>query len=1579
MDSSWKCFSFLLVIFSLIFQQICGAADTINATQSIRDGETLVSSGGMYELGFFSPGNSTNRYVGLWYKNLTVMTIVWVANREVPLTNTSGVLRVMELGLLVLLNDTNDTIWSSNASRSVQNPVAQLLDTGNIVVRDANDDRPENFLWQSFDYPTDTYLPGMRFGRNLVTGEYSFHLDPTGFPQILLKRGAAVQYRIGPWNGIRFSGTPNSREDPTYRLMFVMNENEVNYREDVIDRSVVSRFTISQSGVAQRWTWVDRRQGWVVYMNMPADICDTYGLCGAYGSCNTGNSPSCGCLDRFVPKDPSGWVRADWSNGCVRRTNLSCQGDVFLKYSGIKLPDATHSWYNTSMTLEECRTECLRNCSCMAYTQLDISKGSGCLIWYEDLIDIRTLSPDGQDIYIRMASSEAGSEGKNREILIASLTSVMGVILIGLSLFLCIRKRRNERTMKREGNHDGSHDKDSELPLFHLSVISKATNHFSVNNKLGEGGFGPVYKGILDEGQEIAVKRLSKDSMQGLYEFKNEVIFIAKLQHRNLVRLLGCCIQQEESMLIYEYLPNKSLDMILFDQTKSMLLDWQTRFNIINGIARGLLYLHQDSRLRIIHRDLKASNILLDSDMNPKISDFGMARSFGGNETEAKTRRVVGTYGYMSPEYAVDGLFSIKSDVFSFGVLVLEIVSGRRNRGFSHSDNNLNLLGHAWTLYREERSLDLVDPSLGDSFYFPEVLKSIHVGLLCVQQNPEDRPNMSSVVLMLGNEGTFPEAKHPGFFTEREVLAARSSTSTNAANSTNELGMSNATDTINTSQILRDNGETIISSGGSFELGFFSPGNSKNRYVGIWYKKVTVRTVVWVANREIPVTETSGMLKVIEPGLLVLVNDSNGIIWSTNTSSTVQNPVAQILDSGNLVVKDANDDNPENFLWQSFNYPTDTFLPGMKLGRNFSNSDPASGEFTYHCDPTGYPQNILKKGAAVQYRSGPWNGLGASGAPNLRRNPIFRFGLVMNKNEVYYHYELLNNSVISRFTLSESGVGQRWIWVDRTQGWVIYLTAPTDNCDIYKACGPYGSCKIENSPVCGCLKKFTPKDPQGWERGDWSNGCIRSTPLNCQNGDAFLKYSGIKLPDTRGSWFNESMTLEECKVLCSRNCSCTAYSNLDINRGGSGCLHWFGDLVDIKELSPGQEIYIRMASSELDSEGRKREILIVTLSLVIGIVLLSLSLMLYFQKRKKRDHQQRETGRTRLDYVDNHPDESRNKNLELPLFDFSEITKATDNFSINNKLGEGGFGPVYKGLLEEGQEIAVKRLSRTSHQGVDEFTNEVICTAKLQHRNLVKLLGCCIEGEESMLVYEYMTNKSLDLILFDTAKSILLDWPTRFNIINGIARGLMYLHQDSRLRVIHRDLKASNVLLDSDMNPKISDFGLARIFGGNETGANTSRVVGTYGYMSPEYAVDGLFSVKSDVFSFGVLVLEIVSGKRNRGFSHRDHSLNLLGHAWMLYREERSVELVDSNLRDSCYLSEVLRSIHIGLLCVQEYPEDRPNMSSVVLMLSNEGVLPQAKHPGFFTGRNTLKTETSVSSNTPSSTNEMTITMLEAR
>ncbi|KAB2609420.1 cysteine-rich receptor-like protein kinase 10 [Pyrus ussuriensis x Pyrus communis] len=300
-------------------------------------------------------------------------------------------------------------------------------------------------------------------------------------------------------------------------------------------------------------------------------------------------------------------------------------------------------------------------------------------------------------------------------------------------------------------------------------------------------------------------------------------------------------------------------------------------------------------------------------------------------------------------------------------------------------------------------------------------------------------------------------------------------------------------------------------------------------------------------------------------------------------------------------------------------------------------------------------------------------------------------------------------------------------------------------------------------------------------------------------------------------------------------------------------------------------------------------------------------------------------------------------------FDFAAIQAATSNFSDDHKLGEGGFGKVYKGILSNGQEVAVKRLSRNSDQGTEEFKNEMVLVAKLQHRNLVRLLGFCLEGQEKILIYEFVPNKSLNCFLFDPERQGQLDWSRRYKIISGIARGIMYLHEDSRLRIIHRDLKASNILLDGEMHPKISDFGMARIFGVDQTQANTNRIVGTFGYMSPEYVRHGHFSVKSDLYSFGVLVLEIISGKKNSEFFQTDATEDIMSHAWKLWRDGAPLELLDPCLRDFYSRIEVIRCIHIGLLCVQEDPADRPTMQSVVLMLSSYSLtLPSPQQPAFF-------------------------------
>jgi hypothetical protein len=403
-------------------------------------------------------------------------------------------------------------------------------------------------------------------------------------------------------------------------------------------------------------------------------------------------------------------------------------------------------------------------------------------------------------------------------------------------------------------------------------------------------------------------------------------------------------------------------------------------------------------------------------------------------------------------------------------------------------------------------------------------------------------------------------------------------------------------DSITPTQSIRDGGTALVSAGRSFQLGFFSPGNSKTRYVGIWYT-VSSDTVVWVANREAPLSDHSGVLKVTDDGILVLLNSTSGVVWSSNTSRTVENPVAQLLDTGNLVVKDRNDDDPEKFLWQSFDYPCDTLLPEMKLRWNLvtglnrvlsswkSTDDPARGEFSVLIDPRGLPQIVNMEGDSIKTRGGSWNGLRCTGYPKLRPNPVYEYEFMLNENDVFYKYKLRNASVFSRLTVNTLGVVQRFNWVDRKQSWEPFLSSHIDECDNYGLCGGYATCNINKSPECACMEGFLPKSPKHWDSElDWSDGCVRRTPLECNGRDGFLKLTWVKLPDTSSSWYNKSMSLKECKGMCLKNCNCTAYASLDVRGGGSGCVLWFGSLIDTREYSDaegGQDLYIKMATSEL--------------------------------------------------------------------------------------------------------------------------------------------------------------------------------------------------------------------------------------------------------------------------------------------------------------------------------------------------------------------------------------------------------------
>ncbi|KAK8312336.1 hypothetical protein V6Z12_D01G034900 [Gossypium hirsutum] len=713
-----------------------------------------------------------------------------------------------------------------------------------------------------------------------------------------------------------------------------------------------------------------------------------------------------------------------------------------------------------------------------------------------------------------------------------------------------------------------------------------------------------------------------------------------------------------------------------------------------------------------------------------------------------------------------------------------------------------------------------------------------------------------------------------------------------------------ALDTITPSKSIKDP-DVIISQNGVFRLGFFSLANSSNRYVGILYNQIPVQTVVW------------------------------------------------LLDSGNLVLNNG-DNGGSSSLWESFQHPSNVFLQTMKMGVDVKTGrkvhtrpwkgpdDPSDGNFSQGLEPFNNPEGVIRNNNQIYFRTGPWNGHIYIGL--IHMNSVYLDGLYVvadDEGKSYYEtFEYSNKSMLTYYELNYEGRFVQRNWDAGKGDWINSCHMLQNDCDFYGKCGAFGICDPTKQPICSCSKGFKPRNAEEWSRGNWSSGCFRTTALQCQrdnnNGsggagqsdDGFLKLKTMKAP----AFPDQSSIINgECKDQCMKNCSCVAYAY----DAGIGCMFWSADLIDVQKFpTRGVDLYIRLSSSELD-KGKSSKVIVIT-TVTAGIVVITISaLFLWCGMAKQR-------GESSIGV----------KLQQLPLFNFQELATATNNFHPEKKLGQGGFGPVYKGTLEDGKEIAVKRLSKASGQGLEEFMNEVVVISKLQHRNLVRLFGCCVEAEEKILVYELMPNKSLNAFLFDPVKQRLLDWRKRFNIIEGISRGLLYLHRDSRLRIIHRDLKASNVLLDQDLNPKISDFGMARIFGGDENQANTKRVVGTYGYMSPEYAMQGQFSEKSDVFSFGVLLLEIVSGRRNTSFYNNKDDLSLLGYAWKLWREGNIWGLVDEVIleskSDSNNEKEIWRCIHVGLLCVQEYTKDRPTISTVISMLNSEiSDLNTPKQPAF--------------------------------
>ncbi|EOA39474.1 hypothetical protein CARUB_v10008071mg [Capsella rubella] len=1282
---------------------------------------------------------------------------------------------------------------------------------------------------------------------------------------------------------------------------------------------------------------------------------------------------------------------------------------------------------------------------------------------------------------------------------------LLSIFFAGVVTFI-IRKSKKRYTVDKE-----LLSMEIKPYTFTYSELKSATQDFNTSNKLGEGGFGSVYKGTLSDGREIAVKVLSVGSQHGKGQFVAEIVTISTVLHRNLVKLYGCCYEGDHRLLVYEYLPNGSLDHALFGGEKTLHLDWSTRFEICLGVARGLAYLHEEASDRIVHRDVKASNILLDSKLLPKVSDFGLAKLYDDSNTHMSTK-VAGTIGYLSPEYAMRGQLSEKTDVYAFGVVVLELVSGRKNYDTNLDDEKKYLLDWAWNQHEQSREGDLIDHRLTE-FNMEEAKRMIGIALLCIQASYGLRPPMSRVVAMLSGDvevsdvtskpgyltdWTFDETSSSSFGTFQTKDTTASSSSSTMFVTPREADTARALNSIFAAWRIRAPREWNISgelcSGAAIDERITIDDKNHNPFIKcdcnfenstichitalkVFQKDVVgaippqLWTLTYLINLNLAQNYLTGSIPPAigyltrmewltfginalsgpfpkEIGLLtelkslgIGVNNFSGSIPAEigNCTKLMKIYLGVSGLSGEIPLSFA------NLVELQEAYITDMDITGripkfigtwtkltiLKIvGTGLSGPIPSSfsnltslKELVFrNSNLTGTIASNIGEYSSLQQVDLSFNKLHGpipASLFNLNQlthlflgNNTFNGSLPTQKSQALTNIDVSYNNL--------SGNLPSWVSLPNLKLNLVVNNFTLEGLD--KRVLPGLKCLQKNFPCnrgkgiysdfsinCGGPQirsvsgevferddkdlgqaSFVVSDIERWavsSVGLFSGSSNNIWVINALDSELFrsarhssssLRYYGLGLEN--GGY---TITLQFAEILIfgsktwrslgrrlfdiyvqgrlvekdfdiRRTAGDTAvravrreykanvsenYIEIHLFWAGKGSfsvpvIGTFGPLISAVTAKPD---FTPTVTNRPPSKKKNRTGIIVGVTTSIGLLSIFFAGVIIFIIRKSK---KRYTNDEELLFMDVKP----------YTFAYSELKSATQDFDPSNKLGEGGFGPVYKGTLSDGREIAVKELSVGSRQGKGQFVAEIVTISTVLHRNLVKLYGCCYEGDHRLLVYEYLPNGSLDHALFGHGgeKTLHLDWSTRFEICMGVARGLAYLHEEASVCIVHRDVKASNILLDSKLLPKVSDFGLAKLYDDKKTHIST-RVAGTIGYLAPEYAMRGYLTEKTDVYAFGVVVLELVSGRPNSDVSLNDEKKFLLEWAWNLHEKNSEIELIDPDLTE-INMDEVQRMIGIALLCIQSSYGLRPPMSRVVAMLSGDiEVTDATSKPGYLT------------------------------
>ncbi|GAB4836882.1 hypothetical protein Ancab_001793 [Ancistrocladus abbreviatus] len=743
---------------------------------------------------------------------------------------------------------------------------------------------------------------------------------------------------------------------------------------------------------------------------------------------------------------------------------------------------------------------------------------------------------------------------------------------------------------------------------------------------------------------------------------------------------------------------------------------------------------------------------------------------------------------------------------------------------------------------------------------------------------------------------------------------------------------------------VEDGKDVLTSPDNTFTCGFYSVYGLNAYWFSVWYTtNSTKRTVVWMANRDKPVNGHGSSLKLEHDGTMVLNDFEGAIVWQSNTTSTNVDR-AELLDSGNLVIKDPNG----NFLWQSFDYPTNTLLPNQRFNKDsmlisgMGRDMFSSGYYSMFFDSNNV-LNLLYDGPEMSSLYWPDPGdqnIYQAGRNNYNRSRIAvldDWGRFLSSDRLQLSASDYGPGIKRRLTLDYDGNLRIYSLNESSGLWVITMEA-LEPCKVHGLCGKNGICTYNPEPKCSCPPSYEPTSATEWSKGckpEFDRGSSDSQFVELPHTD----YFGFDLN------YTQPASLETCKDLCLGDYRCQSFSyRLD----GQGHCWTKGDLFNgYRDPSFEGNIFLRLPTevpanlsvSELAcksgepstilfhrlyyiaSQGSTWKYLYLLASVIGAIEILILIIGWWFLYRKQGLPGLIEDGYRAI-------------SSQFRCFTYAELKRATGKFK--EVLGIGGFGAVYKGVLEDARVVAVKRLGDVLMQGEEEFWAEVSTIGKINHINLVRMWGYCLEGKHRLLVYEYVQNGSLDKHLFSGSS---LGWKERFKIAVGTAKGLAYLHHECLEWVIHCDVKPENILLDCDFEPKISDFGLAKLCQRGGNGSEFSRIRGTKGYMAPEWAMNLPITAKVDVYSYGVMILELVKGIRlsNRTVDDGESELNRfvrITRRKIKNGEDSWVEdTIDPRLEGQFSRNQAATMIEIGLSCVEEDRNRRPTMESVAQML----------------------------------------------